>query len=586
MTFRQGLIAVNYPARDRGIGRFTDINEARQLCDNLICQHVATWREGEENWAYRDKPMINTDKVSLDPYRLQSRKILSVIKESLPSNLQRVEKASIDEVFIDLSAQVHAILLERFPELKNPPPYDDPSENLPMPSISALDWQADALVDLDESETETDDPDWDDVAILIGSEIVRDVRAAIRAQLQYTCSAGVASNKMLSKLGSGHQKPNGQTVVRNRAIRQFLSGFKFTKIRNLGGKLGDQVVQVFGTEAVSDLLKIPVEQLKSKLGDDTGVWVYNTIRGFDTSEVNSRVQIKSMLSAKSFRPSINSVGQALRWLKIFVGDIFSRLVEEGVLENKRRPRTINLHHRHGGQTRSRQSPIPQGQPIDKAMLFELAKNLLNQIVLEGNIWPCANLSLSVGGFDEGVTGNMGIGAFLVKGEEAQSLKRGHHDRAAESPAPRPSGKQKETEKDGIRRFFPRTLSNNQNEESVPHSATWATGGSETSHSQGGKPANSGAWQQPDGESRMQEPIDAYICGRCNTSLMDADEFQCHQDEHFARDLQEDERGSRTFAGRSPSAIATPLSSKGTAASSTRPTKRKKTEAGQTKLKFA
>lgn len=56
-----------------------------------------------------------------------------------------------------------------------------------MPSIAALDWKADALIDLDETETETDDPDWDDVAILIGSEIVRDVRALVRDQLKYTC---------------------------------------------------------------------------------------------------------------------------------------------------------------------------------------------------------------------------------------------------------------------------------------------------------------------------------------------------------------------------------------------------------------
>lgn len=85
---------------------------------------------------------------------------------------------------------------------------------------------------------------------------------------------GVASNKMLSKLGSGHKKPNGQTVIRHRAIRQFLSGFKFTKIRNLGGKLGDQIAQTFNTESVSDLLLVPIEQFKSKLGDDTGVWVH------------------------------------------------------------------------------------------------------------------------------------------------------------------------------------------------------------------------------------------------------------------------------------------------------------------------
>lgn len=85
---------------------------------------------------------------------------------------------------------------------------------------------------------------------------------------------------MLSKLGSGHKKPNGQTVIRHRAIRQFLSGFKFTKIRNLGGKLGDQIAQTFNTESVSDLLLVSIEQFKSKFGDDTGVWVFKYVPFF------------------------------------------------------------------------------------------------------------------------------------------------------------------------------------------------------------------------------------------------------------------------------------------------------------------
>lgn len=269
----QGLIAVNYPARAHGIGRHCDVTEAKKLCPDLIAQHVATWREGEDKWAYHDDDAavsIATDKVSLDPYRLESRKILALIKESLPPNLQKVEKAGIDEVFLDLSAHVHSILLDRFEELKLPPPYDDPTEKLPMPSITALDWKADALVDLDHEEDEIDDPDWDDVAILIGSEIVREVRAAIREKLKYTCSAGIANNKMVSKLGSGFKKPNQQTVIRTRAIQHFLSGFKFTKIRNLGGKLGDQIAQLFNSEQVADLLLVPLEQLKSKLGMTRG----------------------------------------------------------------------------------------------------------------------------------------------------------------------------------------------------------------------------------------------------------------------------------------------------------------------------
>ena len=266
---RQGLIAVNYPARHRGIGRHCNVSEAKKLCPELITQHVATWREGDDKWAYRDDAAakIVTDKVSLDPYRLESRKILGLVKDSLPQHLQKVEKASIDEVFLDLSAHVHNILLQRFPELSNPPPYDDPTERLPLPSVAALDWQADALIDLSE-EQENVDPDWDDVAVLVGSEIVRNVRRRIREVLGYTCSAGIAANKMISKLGSAYKKPNSQTVVRTRAVPVFLADFRVTKIRNLGGKLGEQVVAAFHTESLKELLGVPLDQMKAKLGDE------------------------------------------------------------------------------------------------------------------------------------------------------------------------------------------------------------------------------------------------------------------------------------------------------------------------------
>ncbi|KAF2159401.1 hypothetical protein M409DRAFT_60866 [Zasmidium cellare ATCC 36951] len=422
----QGLIAINYPARAYGLSRHVTITEAKEKCPDIICQHVATWKEGDVSWGYSEDAWkeIASRKVSLDPYRIESRKILAVIKEALPEEKQRVEKASIDEVFLDLSAQVHAVMLERFPELGGPPPYDDPTECLPRPPTTVLDWKADALVDLDASQSEEDDPDWDDIAMLIGSEIVRDVRKKVYEKSRYTCSAGLSKNKMLAKLGSGYQKPNRQTVIRNRAVGHFLSGFKFTKIRNLGGKLGDEVVAAFNTDSVKDLLPVPIEQLKKQLGDDTGSWLYSVLRGEDHSEINPRTQIKSMLSAKSFRPSINTMEVACKWLRIFVADIFGRLVEEGVLEHKRRPKTINLHHRQGQQSRSKQIPIPMGKGITEEVLFDLAKRLLAMFIVDGRAWPCSNLSLSVGGFEDGVVGNKGIGGFLVRGDEARQLQQG------------------------------------------------------------------------------------------------------------------------------------------------------------------
>ncbi|KAH8648393.1 impB/mucB/samB family protein [Xylariales sp. PMI_506] len=592
----QALIAVNYPAREFGIGRHCTATEARKMCPQLITQHVATWKEGDEKWAYHDDAAshIGTHKVSLDPYRLQSRRIFSVIKETLPAAKQKVEKASIDEVFLDLSAHVHSILLERFPELNKPPPYDDPTEKLPLPPVSALDWQADALVDLDHADAEVDDPDWDDVAILIGSEIVRDVRAEVRRQLGYTCSAGIACNKMLSKLGSGHKKPNQQTVIRNRAVQHFLADMKFTKIRNLGGKLGEQAVSIFGTESIKDLLEVPLEQMKFKLNDDTGMWLYNTIRGIDASEVNSRTQIKSMLSAKSFRPSINTAEQALKWLRIFVADIFSRLVEEGVLENRRRPKTINLHHRHGGQMRSRQTVIPQGRALDEGALFDLAKQLMYQIIQEGNVWPCANLSLSVGGFEDGISGNMTIGSFLLKGEEAIGLKpnsRAPTEEPGVQVESRPD-KKRRIETPNIQSFFQKEITledtrNNgaaDNGVSVGQYAAKATSSRPYPASERDDMLTVEAFTKMKGH---QAAITDYMCSRCHASLEDSEALQNHMDWHMAKDLQEDEeRGVSGFVRQTP-ATRTQNSTKVLGSSSKKASRNgsAKLEQGQGRLKF-
>lgn len=524
---------------------------------------------------------MDTHKVSLDPYRLESRRILACIKDVLPNPpIQKVEKASIDEVFLDLSAQVHSVLLERFPELSGPAPYDDPTEYLPRPPTTALHWDTDALVDLDSSETEDDDPDWDDLAMLIGSEIVRTVRAAIRERLKYTCSAGVARNKMLAKLGSAHKKPNQQTIVRNRALQHFLGDFKFTKIRNLGGKLGEEVASKFATEEVNELLPVPIEQLKAKLGDDTGSWVYHIIRGEDLSEVNPRTQIKSMLSAKSFRPSINTYEQAVRWMRIFVADIYSRLVEEGVVENKRRPKTINLHHRQGGQMRSRQAAIPSGRPIDEALLFDIAQTLLKQIVVDGRAWPCSNLQLSVGGFEDGPTKNRGIGGFLVRGDEAKAMIPTTRNAVGSAPTFEAEGSIKRRKLDSgvMQRFLSRSETSREEteledgtdepaaydnddlapleEEDEPSNSRGNKGlvalTSDTDDAQGGHDelheAGKGARLQHEARIGQHSTIDAYVCSKCKRSVS-THEKEEHDDWHFAKDLQASETNNLPFPER-------------------------------------
>ena len=569
------LIAVNYAARPFGITRMLSATEAREKCPDIVLQHVATFREGEGGrWAYRDDSFrnIKTDKVSLDPYRAESRKILKTMKDALERwctdesepelypptrGLSAVlEKASIDEVFIDLSPLIYCVLLRRYPELRPSPQDENKDAVLPFPPTTALMWDPeDCLVELDKNASEEDDPDWDDIVMLVGAEIVRAVRNAVWEKLHYTCSAGLARNKMLAKLGSACNKPNLQTVVRNRAVPHFLGGYKFTQIRMLGGKLGEQITSFFGTEQVSDLLNVPLEQLRTKLDDSTASWLYGIIRGDDRTEVNPRTQIKSMLSAKSFRPSINSMGQAEKWLHIFAADIYGRLVEDGVLENRRRPRVITLHHRTV-QSKSRQMHIPASNAIDEDLLFDLAKNLLRQVVADGHAWPCSNLSLSVSSFEDGVGKNKAIEGFLLRGEQAKSLSHSIRPRDSESASrEQPPGKRKKVDDSGIKRFFLHSL----------NAKDPGFNGEDPAGSD-----NEGLQSPPDQDPDFVTPeilegqiegaeYAQYTCPQCSKPIPEYEREE-HDDWHFAKDLEiQDRQEARTMQQSRP---ANPATSRG------------------------
>ena len=139
-----------------------------------------------------------------------------------------------------MSTLVKQRLLERYPELTLPPPYNDNTYPLPpAPSVTFSD-ELGAIVPLDDGYSEEDPVDWDDVVMYLAAEMILEIRREVESTLGYTCSAGIARNKMLAKLAAGWKKPNQQvslrrihltqTVLRNRAILGFLKDFKFTKI--------------------------------------------------------------------------------------------------------------------------------------------------------------------------------------------------------------------------------------------------------------------------------------------------------------------------------------------------------------------
>jgi DNA polymerase eta len=205
-----GILAVSYSARKYGISRSTKLPEALQLYPELVCAHVPTYYCGEEDYQYHDNPQKSTHKVSLDYYRAASRKIMAILQDECP----HFEKASIDEAYLDVTEMV------------------DKETGLD-PDNTRWGDVANVIGDVNNDEELSSD----DLQLYYAARIAQRLRARILKELGYTCSAGIAHNKTLAKLGSAMHKPNKQTVIRYSQTSFFLSKMLLSKIRGLGGVL-------------------------------------------------------------------------------------------------------------------------------------------------------------------------------------------------------------------------------------------------------------------------------------------------------------------------------------------------------------
>ena len=415
------IIALNYAARGFGFSRGASVEDVKRLCPDIVLQHVATWREGETSWAYRsdatNPAMMKRDKAALDPYRAESRKSLKIIKNHLPPEpLQRVEKASVDEVFLDLSKQVHAILLEKFPQLAVE---KDQESLLPLPPQDIVfSWETDHLVNYPTDNLDSHRSDWDDIALNIGAQIIRALRKEIFNGLHYTCSAGIAHNKALAKLGAGCKKPNQQTVIRARAVGSFLSTYKMTSIRGLAGKFGAKAEKAFESKSIADLLAVSQEHMVSTLGGGDGLYFYSLIRGIDFSEVVPRTDPQSMLTQKTFVPPLEDISQAASWMRMFAADLLGRLkdleIESGCL---RRPSTLIVHHHVRGRfgpTVTKQCSIPPQMKLDSEAIFDLAMKYLKAAADDAvPAWPCLSIGLALHGLVKEEQRNQQITRFML-----------------------------------------------------------------------------------------------------------------------------------------------------------------------------
>jgi len=140
------------------------------------------------------------------------------------------------------------------------------------------------------------------------------VRARIRAEVGLTASAGVATGKMVAKIASDVNKPNGLTVVAPGTEAAFLAPMPVGRLWGIGPKTQPRL-EAAGIRTVGDVASLDERRLFDLFGRGGGFY-RDLARGIDDRDVDPSRERKSISTEETFEYDERDEARILALLRV------------------------------------------------------------------------------------------------------------------------------------------------------------------------------------------------------------------------------------------------------------------------------
>ena len=203
-----------------------------------------------------------------------------------------------------------------------------------------------------------------------GESIGRRLKAEVRSAVDLTISVGVGTTKLVAKIASDLEKPDGLVVVEPGAEAEFLAPLEIRRLWGVGEKSATALREL-GVRTIGDLAALPEDLLVRRFGKHGGSLALRA-RGLDDDPVGDRDSAKSIGHEHTFDVDTSDREQIERTLLAMSEGVAGRLRDSGV-----RATTITVKIRDTTfRTITRQRTLPDAtdmtEPIFRAAL-ELAR---------------------------------------------------------------------------------------------------------------------------------------------------------------------------------------------------------------------
>jgi DNA polymerase-4 len=152
--------------------------------------------------------------------------------------------------------------------------------------------------------------------------IAERIKARVYLATGLSCSMGVTPNKLLSKIGSELDKPNGLTILTHADLASRIWPLPARRINGIGPKFSAKL-EALGIRTIGELAAADAQWLVEQFGSNYGAWLHQSAHGRDERPVVTFSEPKSISRETTFERDLHA-----REDRAALGAIFTRLCEQ------------------------------------------------------------------------------------------------------------------------------------------------------------------------------------------------------------------------------------------------------------------
>jgi DNA polymerase-4 len=163
-----------------------------------------------------------------------------------------------------------------------------------------------------------------------GRVLARLIQKAIFDDTGLTCSVGVAPNKLLAKMASEFNKPNGISVVQPDDLESLIWPLPCRKVNGIGPK-AEAKLATHGIQTIGDLAQRDRIWLMATFGKSYGAWLHDAAHGKDDRPVETASEPVSLSRETTFEQDLHAVRD-----REVLSAIFTKLCEQVAADLQRK----------------------------------------------------------------------------------------------------------------------------------------------------------------------------------------------------------------------------------------------------------